>query len=401
MNKLSAKINLLQKKLKIIRIATEPEALQVLLRGQLRFLNNFHKVIGLSSPGKQLNNVKIHEGIRVIPLEMTRKVTPLKDIFSLMRMIKIFKKEKPDVVHSHTPKAGIISMVASIICDVPNRIHTVVGLPLMESYGLKKKLLLLVEWLTYRCATKVYVNSNSLKKYILKNISISPKKISVIGHGSTNGVDIEFFNKNDKINISAITFKRKFNLINKFTFIFIGRIVKDKGIEELLKAFVKLNNKISNTRLILLGRQEQDLNPINDEAKNTILSNKNIINLGYRNDVRTYLTASNCLVLPSYREGMPNVVLQAGSMKIPSIVTNINGCNEIIKNKVNGLIVQPKNINSLYLAMKKITTDRKLCNSLKNSARINVVNKFSQNEFLKKILKIYSNLDKSNNYKKN
>lgn len=391
MSKLRTKKALLQKKLKIIRIATEPEALHVLLKGQLKFLNKFHNVIGLSSPGKQLNNLKIDEGIRVIPLEMTRKITPLKDIFAIIRMIKIFKKEKPDVVHTHTPKAGIVSMTASIICGVTTRIHTVVGLPLMESYGLKKKLLLLVEWLTYKFATRVFVNSHRLRKYILKNIPISSKKLSVIGHGSTNGVNTEYFNKNNKINNSALTFKKKFNLINKFTFIFIGRIVKDKGIEELLKAFVKLNKKLSNTRLILLGRQEQDLDPINDEAINTILSNKNIINLGYKSDIRNFLAASNCLVLPSYREGLPNVVLQAGSMKIPSIVTNINGCNEIIKNKVNGLIVQPKNINSLYFAMKKIAIDRKLCSSLKKSARINVVHKFSQDEFLNKVLKIYTN----------
>ena len=142
MSKLRTKKALLQKKLKIIRIATEPESLHVLLKGQLKFLNKFHNVIGLSSPGKQLNNLKIDEGIRVIPLEMTRKITPLKDIFAIIRMIKIFKKEKPDVVHTHTPKAGIVSMVASIICGVPTRIHTVVGLPLMESYGLKKKIII-------------------------------------------------------------------------------------------------------------------------------------------------------------------------------------------------------------------------------------------------------------------
>lgn len=384
----------MKKKLKIIRVTTKPEALQVLLRGQLKFINNFYNVIGLSSPGKELNNVKLKEGIKVIPLEMTRKITPLKDIFALIGMIKIFNKEKPDIVHSHTPKAGIVSMVASVICGVPNRIHTVAGLPLQESTGLRKKLLLFVEWLTYRCATKVYVNSNGLKKYILKNIEIPKKKISIVGHGSSNGVDKEFFSKNDKIKASALAFQKKNNLINKFTFIFIGRIVKDKGVEELLRAFVKLNHKLNYTRLIILGRQEEGLDPITQEAKSIIIFNKNIINLGYKSDIRTFLAASNCLVLPSYREGFPNVVLQAGSMKIPAIVTNINGCNEIIKNKINGLIVQPKKTNSLYIAMKKITLNRKLYKSLKNSARRNVIKKFSKDEFFNRVLNIYSNLDK-------
>ena len=196
-----------------------------------------------------------------------------------------------------------------------------------------------------------------------------------------------------KLTTLLFVFQKKFNLKNKFTFIFIGRIVKDKGIEELLKAFVKLNNKLNNTRLILLGRQEKDLDPITDETKNIMSLNKNIINLGYKSDIRTFLAASNCLVLPSYREGFPNVVLQAGSMKIPSIVTNINGCNEIIRNKINGLIVKPKNINSLYLAMKKIATDRKLCKSLKRSTRRSIISKFSKDKFFEKVLNIYSNLD--------
>jgi len=393
MNKLSNKKTLLQKKLKIIRVTTKPEALQVLLKGQLKFINNFHNVIGLSSPGKELRNVKIKEGIRIIPLEMTRKITPLKDMLSLIEMIRIFKREKPDIVHSHTPKAGIVSMIASVICSVPNRLHTVAGLPLMEKSGLKKQLLLFVEWLTYKCASKVYVNSNGLKKFILENISIPQKKISVIGFGSSNGIDTEFFTKNDKVNTSSLFFQKKFNLKNKFTFIFIGRIVKDKGIEELIKAFVKLNNKLNNTRLILLGRQEKDLDPITDETKNIMSLNKNIINLGYKSDIRTFLAASNCLVLPSYREGFPNVVLQAGSMKIPSIVTNINGCNEIIKRNINGLIVKPKSINSLYLAMKKISTDRKLYKSLKSSTRKSIISKFSKDKFFEKVLNIYSNLN--------
>ena len=145
--------------------------------------------------------------------------------------------------------------------------------------------------------------------------------------------------------------------------------------------------------MILLGRQEKDLDPITDETKNIMSLNKNIINLGYKSDIRTFLAASNCLVLPSYRKDFPNVVLQAGSMKIPSIVTNINGCNEIIRNKINGLIVKPKNINSLYLAMKKIATDRKLCKSLKRSTRRSIISKFSKDKFFEKVLNIYSNLD--------
>ena len=241
-----------KKKLKIIRVTTKPISLSVLLKGQLKFINKFHEVIGVSSPGKELIEAENYEGIKTIPINMTRKISPIKDLISLIRVIKVFRKLRPDVVHSHTPKAGIISMLASVICRIPHRLHTVAGLPLMESSGFRRKILLFVEWLTYFCATKVYPNSYGLKEFIQKNISIPTSKIKVIGYGSSNGVDTEFFNRSQKIDSEALELKNKFSLENNYTFIFIGRIVRDKGVEELLKAFTKLNDEFINIRLMIL-----------------------------------------------------------------------------------------------------------------------------------------------------
>jgi len=381
------------KKLKIIRITTKPIALKILLKDQLKFINKFHQVIGISSPGKDLTKVKNYEGIKVIPLEMTRKITPLRDLFALIKMVRIFINEKPDVVHSHTPKAGIIAMLASIICKIPFRVHTVAGLPLMETSGIKRKILLFIEWLTYRCATKVCPNSYGLKKFILKNISIPKKKLKVIGFGSTNGVDSKYFSKSQKIINSSKDFKKKFDLKNKFIFIFIGRIVKDKGVEELLEAFFELNKDFKNTKLVLVGHEERDLDPISNKSKTIIKKNKNIIHLGFKNDIRPYLASGNCLVLPSYREGFPNVVLQASCMGVSSIVSDINGCNEIINNEVNGLLFKPKNVKHLYRTMKKIYLNKKLCKSLAISAKKNVIRKYNKNFIHNEILKFYSNFN--------
>ena len=140
-------------------------SLSILLKGQLKFISKFHDVIAVSSSGKELIEFEAEEGIRTIPLNMTRKITPIQDIVSLIKMIKIFNKEQPDVVHSHTPKAGIISMLASFMCRVPHRLHTVGGLPLMETTGLKRKVLLFVEWLTYKCSTKIFPNSQGFATY--------------------------------------------------------------------------------------------------------------------------------------------------------------------------------------------------------------------------------------------
>jgi len=381
------------KRLKIIRVTTKPISLSILLKGQLKYINKFHDMVAISSPGKELIDFKNEEGIKTISLNMTRKITPFKDIISLIKMIKILKKEHPDVVHSHTPKAGIISMLASVICKIPHRLHTVAGLPLMEATGLRRKILLFVEWLTYKCATKVYPNSYGLKKFILENISISKKKFLVIGSGSSNGIDTDYFNRTKEVKKMALTYKKKFALTKMFSFIFIGRIVKDKGIEELFRAFVRLSHKYKNTRLSILGWEEKDLDPISHDAKKIIATNKRIINLGFKKDVRPYLAASDCLVLPSYREGFPNVVLQAGSLMVPSIVSDINGCNEIIQNENNGLLVKPKDEESLYLAMEKILLDKNFCKSLAKSARKNIVKKFQRDIFYNEILAHYSSLN--------
>ena len=383
----------MQKKLKIIRVTTKPEAFLLLLRGQLKFINNFHNLIGVSSPGEELLEVQNQEGIKVIPLNMTRKISPIKDFLSLIKMIFILIKEKPDLVHSHTPKAGVVAMLASRICGIPHRIHTVAGLPLMETSGIKKKFLLFVEWFTYKCATKICPNSYGLKKFIEDNIYFSKNKLTVIGNGSSNGVDLKYFDRNYEVNNSSFIFKKKYNLENLFSFIFIGRIVKDKGIEELLKAFLNLNNEFKNIRLIIVGYEEKDLDPISASARNILLTNKNVINLGFKNDIRPFLASSDCLVLPSYREGFPNVVLQASSMQVASIVSDINGSNEIISNDVNGLLVKPKDTEGLYLAMKKIYMNKNLCKSLAISAKKNVTKKFDKNFVHSEILSFYSKLN--------
>src|SRR6185312_342487 len=137
-----------------------------------------------------------------------------------------------------------------------------------------------------------------------------------------------------------------------FVFVFVGRLVKDKGINELVSAFSKL--QIQNARLLLVGNFEPELDPLFSETLQRIQSNPNIFSVGFQKDVRPYFSISNALVFPSYREGFPNVVMQAGAMELPSIVSNINGCNEIIKNGVNGIIIPPKNEDELFKAMKSL-----------------------------------------------
>ncbi len=377
-------------KKKLIRITTVPISLKILLTDQLSFMNKHFDVIGVSSDGNELKEVEEKEGIRTISLNMSRKITPIKDLISLVKMIVLLLKEKPDIVHTHTPKAGIIGILASWICRVPNRLHTVAGLPVMEAKGNKKKLLLFVEKLTYACATKVYPNSKGLQEYILENNLTKKEKLKVIGYGSSNGIDTKFFCKSNEIIKQSLDIKESYDLKDKFIFCFVGRIVKDKGIDELVSSFDKLSKEFENVSLLLVGNYEDTLDPISKKSKEIVKENQNIIEAGYQSDIRLFLALSDCFVLPTYREGFPNVVLQASSMELPCIVTNINGCNEIIQDNINGLIVEPKNEDDLYNAMKKLLDDKSLGDKLSSNTREDIIKKYDRKQFFKYLLDEYN-----------
>ena len=363
---------------KLFRVTTVPESLNILLRGQHKFMSkNGFEVIGISSAGNALNEVSQEEEIRVIEINMSRKITPIKDFLSVYNLYKLIKKEKPIIVHSHTPKAGVVAMMAAKIANVPIRLHTVAGLPLMEAKGIKRKLLNFVEKVTYACATKVYPNSKGLYDFIVEEELISSIKMKIIANGSSNGIDTSYFDSERISENQREEFLTRLNIQKKdFVFVFVGRLVGDKGINELIDAFARI--KDSNVKLLLVGGLESDLDPLKSETIHEIDKNKNIISVGFQKDVRPYFAISHCLVFPSYREGFPNVVLQAGAMGLPSIVSNINGCNEIIQEGINGLIIPSKDRESLYTVMHKIISDEAWRKQLAGNARDIIVSHYEQ-----------------------
>ena len=338
---------------KLIRITTVPDSLRGILKGQLKFMSDTYEVIAVSSNGEMLNEVKLHEGVKVIPINMSRTISPFKDIKALIQLYFLFKKEKPLIVHTHTPKAGILGMIAAKIAGVPNRLHTVAGLPLLLAKGNRRKVLNLVEKVTYTCATEVFPNSFGLKDIIINHKFCNPSKLKVLANGSSNGVNSKYFdpslyteNENEELK-SNIGIER-----NDFVFIFVGRLVSDKGIKEMINAFKRLNNEVGLIKLVLVGPLESHLDPLHEKTLKEIESNDNIINVGLQYDVRPYFAIADILVFPSYREGFPNVIMEAGAMGLPSIVTNINGCNEIIIDGENGWIIPVKDEEAIYNKMK-------------------------------------------------
>nr|WP_148256124.1 glycosyltransferase family 4 protein [Lacinutrix sp. 5H-3-7-4] len=381
-------------KKKLIRVTTIPLSLEKLLGGQMSFMKDFYKVKAVSSDKEKLEEVGKIEGVETHWIDLTRKITPIKDILAVWKMYNFLKKEKPHFIHSHTPKAGMVSMLAGKLAGVPNRLHTVAGLPLLESTGVKRIVLNIVEKITYSCASKVYPNSNALKNIIIANNLAKQNKLKVIGHGSSNGINLDYFNPENFTVQQIDTLKKQIGIkAGQFVYIFVGRIVKDKGINELIESFIKVNLENPNTKLLLVGPFESDLDPIKPENVIKIKENKNIIEVGYVNDVRPYFLISDLLVFPSYREGFPNVVMQAAAMGLPCIVSNINGCNEIIQQNSNGLIVPVKDVENLTLKMKELLLNEALYLKLKTNTRESIKDRYEQKFIWHEILNEYKQLD--------
>ncbi|EDP69726.1 glycosyl transferase, group 1 [Flavobacteriales bacterium ALC-1] len=379
---------------KIIRITTVPVSLGTLLKGQLKFMSNHYEIIGISSEGEALNKVNRNEGIKTVPVNMTRTITPFKDLKALFQLYRVFKKERPHIVHTHTPKAGTLGMLAARLAGVPHRIHTIAGMPLLEATGFKRKILNVVEKLTYSGATLILPNSFAMQDIIIKEKFCKEKKLRVIGNGSSNGIDTDHYDIK-KVSIeSTNTLKQHLNINPEdVVFLFIGRVVKDKGINELVEAFDSISKSHSNTKLIIVGGYEKELDPIDASTEALIEKNENIHEIGQVEDIRPYVVISDVLAFPSYREGFPNVVLQASCMEIPCIVTDINGCNEIISNNFNGLIIPPKDSIALKKAMITLYSNPNKIKELAENARPNIVNKYKRELIWKELLELYNNLN--------
>ncbi len=300
---------------------------------------NGFDVLMISADGKEINEVMANEDCPHIIVPMTRKITPFKDLVCLWKLIKIFITEKPDIVHTHTPKAGLLGMMAAKICNVKIRIHTVAGLPLMVETGFKFRLLKFIEKLTYASANHVWPNSFSLLDYIKAQRLTNEKKLKVISKGSSNGIDLNRFsikNFNEEI-ISEIKKSIGYNA-NNIYILSIGRLVKDKGIVELVETFKGLQYTSKNIKLILVGKFEMELDPLPKNILDEIKNNPNIIHIDWTAHVEYYISLATLFVFPSHREGFPNVLLQSGALGTPIICSSIAGNVDIVENNTTGLL---------------------------------------------------------------
>lgn len=358
---------------KILRLSTVAMSLDLLLKGQLAYLNRFFEVKAVSGADTHLETVRLREKVATIAVTMSRPIRPFKDLIALVRLYRLFRKERPDLIHSITPKAGLLSMIAGKLAGVPVRIHTFTGLIFPHRSGFLQKVLILMDKVLCRCATHIFPEGEGVKQDLIR-YRITTKPLKIIANGNVNGIDLSYYDP--ALELGAP--KDMPDTAGCFVFVFAGRLVGDKGINELVSAFDRLSVSHERIRLLLVGPYEHKLDPLQPQTIEMIRNNPHIITPGFVQDVRPYFQQSHCLVFPSYREGFPNVVLQAGAMGLPAIVTDISGSNEIIRDHFNGLISNKKDSDDLYEKMKLLLTDDSLRESLTLNARPHIQQLYSQ-----------------------
>ncbi len=380
---------------KLIRITTVPISLKLLLTGQMRFMQeNGFEVIMVSGHGKEWEVVKKQESCKHQLIPFTRAITLFQDLKCLWLLIRLFHKEQPDVVHTHTPKAGLLGMIAAKVTGVNVRLHTIAGLPLMTASGVKKKILTSTEKITYWSADTVLPNSHSIRKYIIENNLCPIDKLHIIGNGSSNGIDLSRFSRSVLRENKIIEAKRNINYhpSNKYL-LTIGRMVHDKGIVELVNAFINVNKSFPNLKLILIGEMEEERaeETLPQKTKKKIINNKNIVHIQWSDEVEYYMAIADVLIHASHREGFPNVPLQAGAMECPIICSNIPGNIDIVEDNKTGIYFEKGNQKILEEKIIYALSNPEVMQHFAKILRLEIEEKYEREHFHQQLLKFYQN----------
>lgn len=374
----------------LIRTATVGLSLDLLIPGQLAFLARHLDVLAVASGKEAMAAVGEREGVRVEAIAMRRRFSPFSDLVSLLRLYRLFRRERPLIVHSMTPKAGLLSMAAAWLAGVPCRIHTFTGLVFPARLGVSRAFLVWIDRLICSLATRVVPEGQGVAMDLFR-FGVTRAVPEMVGPGNVNGIDGSHFDPGtwSREETSAAR-RRMLPDPAAFAFVFVGRLVRDKGVEELVDAFVGLQRVASRpVVLVLVGNEEVDLDPLGARTQDVLAENRSIVRPGFVGDVRPWLAIADCFVLPSYREGFPNAVLQAAAMGLPSIVTDVNGCNEIVTDEYNGLVVPPRDAAALAAAMRRLAEDGGLRERLRARARESVLPRFERESVWAALLELY------------
>lgn len=342
----------------ILHVMTVPMSLRF-LRGQVGYMKDRGCAIEIAcSEGEELSRFGREHSVRVHPVTMSRAITPGRDLISLARLFLIVIRRRPRIVHAHTPKGGLLGMIAGWLSRVPVRVYHMRGLPLMTATGWRRRLLELSERVSCRLAHRVICVSHGLRSYAVEAGICPAHKIVVLAHGSGNGVDAEGEYDPARWGEATRTEVRRRHHIppQAPVVLFVGRLTTDKGVAELAAAWASIREEHPDAHLLLVGPREATEEPVID-ALRSLEGDARVRFAGMQGRSAPYFAAADVLVLPTYREGFPNVVLEAGAMELPVVTTRVPGCEEAVVDGETGLLVPPRDAQALGDAIRRYLSD--------------------------------------------
>ncbi|HEV2215422.1 MAG TPA: glycosyltransferase family 4 protein [Terracidiphilus sp.] len=360
----------------------------LVLHGRVRALRDAgFRVSLLSAPGELLEKTARAEQVDTFAVAMERGIAPIRDVVALIRIWRLLRRLKPDIVEFSTPKAGLLGMLAARFCGIPARIYFLRGLKLETSRGLLRMLLLWAERVASASAVLVVCNSRSLHKRALA-LGIGPaSKLVVLGEGSSNGVNLTHFAPGNT------SIRRQFGIAEEAPVIgFSGRLTIDKGLPELLEAFAGILRQVPDAYLLLVGWFDAAEDALDQGMRARIEGHPRIICTGYVEDTAPYYRAMNLMVLPSWREGFPNVVLEAAASGVPVIATHCTGSCDAVVSEVTGLLIPVGSPEAISEAVLSLLGDADRRRRMSAAARAWVAENYEDRRVLGLAVSLYMSL---------
>ncbi|ASQ46400.1 glycosyltransferase family 4 protein [Legionella clemsonensis] len=378
---------------RIARVSTVPLFVYTLLRTQVEAIaNTGAEVTIITSPGDLHHSIQPICNCQYEHVKIAREISIISDLKTLIKLVMLFHVKKFDIVHSNTPKAGLLCAIAAKLTGTPIRLHTFTGQTWATASGIKRAILKFCDKVISRLNTHCYADSPSQQDYLIKNKVIHEKKISVLGKGSLAGVNLSRFSQS---NFSEVDKKAVCDSLNikkdQLVVLFVGRVTRDKGIFELIESFGQLLENNVDAVLLIVGPFEQD---IEQKARMHAQKHckKNVIFVGFCPQPEKFMAIADILCLPSYREGFGTVVIEAAAMEVPAIGTKIYGLTDAIVDGETGLLVEPKNVEQLTVALKTLASNPELRQKMAKNAKARAIREFDSGAFGDLVINDYKNL---------
>lgn len=358
-------------KTKFCLVVSSPMTVVAFLRDQLREIATQYElsVVANSTRSTFLDEFEIAAHFKHVPIE--RKIRPWEDLQALFSLFLYFRNERFQIVHSVTPKAGLLSMSAAFFAGIPIRVHTFTGQVWATKSGVYRFALRLMDKMIAHFATHVIVDSFSQQKFLIENGVVATKKSTVLGHGSISGVNLLRFHPNP----TARHALREKNGISAedLVFLYVGRLNRDKGFPELLRAFEEVTESLANIWLLIVGPDEESMELLIETSP----ARHRMVRVGYTDTPELYMAAGDIFVLPSHREGFGSTIIEAAAVGLPAIASRIYGLTDAVVDGQTGILHASGNAKELSMAMTRLASDPTERLHMGNAARMRVQTQFS------------------------